>query len=406
MQKGTAHPGGLLDSALGIEALSPEERERLLLTSKQASARRIERIRELLVENELDAIYVRDLSNIKWVTAFQGVFDDEAAHALIITPQDVIIHSDSRYGEALEAAAQGSQIQVSLERTSHANWLSRLLAGTSGSRQRAAIEDTLTLREFHMLTQALADALALPELVERERFIEGLRASKDALEIAFMRKAQAITDAGFAFIVDIIEPGMTEAQVQRALDTFMFDAGAEGLAFSTIVAAGAHAASPHAISGDTRIARGDAIVMDFGARFGGYCSDMTRTVFVGEPTEKMYRAWEAMRNANEAAEAALRSGKIGAEIHELAETVLAEGGFANTMSHGLGHSLGIDIHEDPALSPRNAKPLPAGAVLTVEPGIYLPAEFGMRLEDFGVVTETGYDVITQSSHDMVIIEPH
>ncbi|MFR3891204.1 MAG: M24 family metallopeptidase, partial [Eggerthellaceae bacterium] len=147
-------------------------------------------------------------------------------------------------------------------------------------------------------------------------------------------------------------------------------------------------------------------VMDFGARFGGYCSDMTRTVFVGEPTEKMYRAWEAMRSANEAAEAELRSGKTGAEIHELAEAVLAEGGFANTMGHGLGHSLGIDIHEDPALSPRNTKPLPAGAVLTVEPGIYLPNEFGMRLEDFGVVTETGYDVITQSSHDMVIIEPH
>ena len=257
-----------------------------------------------------------------------------------------------------------------------------------------------------MLTQALVDASASPELVERERFIEGLRASKDALEIALMRKAQAITDAGFAFIVDIIEPGMMEAQVQRALDTFMLDAGAEGLAFPTIVATGAHAASPHALSGDTRIACGSAIVMDFGARFGGYCSDMTRTVFVGEPTEKMYRAWEAMRSANEVAEAALRSGKTGAEIHELAEAVLTEGGFANTMGHGLGHSLGIDIHEDPALSPRNTKPLPAGAVLTVEPGIYLPAEFGMRLEDFGVVTETGYDVITQSSHDMVIIEPH
>lgn len=406
MQQDATHSKDPFDSALGIEALSPEERESLLLASEQASARRIERIRELLVENELDAVYIRDLSNIKWVTAFQGVFDDEAAHALIITPQDAIIHSDSRYGEALEAAAQGSQIQVSLERTSHANWLSRLLAGTSGSRQRAAIEDTLTLREFHTLEQALADASALPELVERERFIEDLRASKDALEIALMRKAQAITDAGFAFIVDIIEPGMTEAQVQRALDTFMLDAGAEGLAFPTIVATGVHAASPHALSGDTRIACGNAIVMDFGARFGGYCSDMTRTVFVGEPTEKMYRAWEAMRSANEAAEAALRSGKTGAEIHELAEAVLAEGGFANTMGHGLGHSLGVDIHEEPALSPCNTKPLPAGAVLTVEPGIYLPAEFGMRLEDFGVVTETGYDVITQSSHDMVIIEPH
>lgn len=405
MQQDATHPKGSLDSALGIEALSPEEQERLLLSSKQASACRIERIRELLVENELDAIYIRDLSNIKWVTAFQGVFDDEAAHALIITPQEAIIHSDSRYGEALETAAQASQIQVSLERMSHANWLSRLLGGTS-SRQRAAIEDTLTLREFHMLTQALADASVGPELVERERFIEGLRASKDALEIALMRKAQVITDAGFAFIVDFIEPGMTEAQVQRALDSFMLDAGAEGLAFPTIVATGAHAASPHAISGDTRIAAGDAIVMDFGARFGGYCSDMTRTVFVGEPAEKMHRAWEAMRSANEAAEAALRSGKTGAEIHELAEAVLAEGGFANTMGHGLGHSLGIDIHEDPALSPRNTKPLPAGAVLTVEPGIYLSDEFGMRLEDFGVVTETGYDVITQSDHDMVIIEPH
>ena len=398
MQQDATHPGDLLDSALDVEALSSEGRKRLLLASEQASAHRIERIRELLIENELDAVYIRDLSNIKWVTAFQGVFDDEAAHALIITPQDAIIHSDSRYGEALEAAAQGSQ--------SHANWLSHLLAGTSGSKQRAAIEDTLILREFHMLTQALADASASPELVERERFIEGLRASKDALEIALMRKAQAITDAGFAFIVDFIEPGMTEAQVQRALDNFMLDAGAEGLAFPTIVATGAHAASPHALSGDTRIACGSAIVMDFGARFGGYCSDMTRTVFVGEPTEKMYRAWEAMRSANEAAEVELRSGKTGAEIHELAEAVLAEGGFANTMGHGLGHSLGIDIHEDPALSPRNTKPLPAGAVLTVEPGIYLPNEFGMRLEDFGVVTETGYDVITQSSHDMVIIEPH
>ena len=116
MQQDATHPGDLLDSALDVEALSSEGRKRLLLASEQASAHRIERIRELLIENELDVVYIRDLSNIKWVTAFQGVFDDEAAHALIITPQDAIIHSDSRYGEALEAAAQGSQIQVSLER--------------------------------------------------------------------------------------------------------------------------------------------------------------------------------------------------------------------------------------------------------------------------------------------------
>ena len=145
--------------------------------------------------------------------------------------------------------------------------------------------------------------------------------------------------------------------------------------------------------------------MDFGARYAGYCSDMTRTVFIGEPSDKMRRAWEALREANEQCAGAIEAGKSGAEIHAQAEAILAEHGFAKKMGHGLGHSLGIDIHEDPALSPRNTDPLRAGVMVTVEPGIYLPGEFGMRLEDFGLVTETGFEVITKSTHEMVIIDP-
>lgn len=366
-----------------------------------ASRARIARIREMLAARDLDALYLRDLPNIAWVTAFDGVFDDEPAHALLITQEGAWLHSDSRYLSALEAASEGSAIVLSICPGGHAKWALDLV----GESACMAIEDTLTLREFHTLEEAVAATNSAVELVQTTGFVEELRSVKDTLEVEFMREAQRITDAGFSFIVGFIEAGMTEAQVQRALDTFMFEQGAEGLAFPTIVVTGDHAASPHAIPGDRVIEVGDAVVMDFGARYGGYCSDMTRTVFIGQPNEKLHAAWETMLEANERCEAAIHAGKTGAEIHALAEEILAQGGFAKKMGHGLGHSLGVYIHEDPTLSPRNTDPLPAGAVLTVEPGIYLPGEFGMRLEDFGVVTETGFEVITQSTHEMVIIDP-
>ena len=143
--------------------------------------------------------------------------------------------------------------------------------------------------------------------------------------------------------------------------------------------------------------------MDFGARYAGYCSDMTRTVFVGEPSDEVRRAYGAIRRANEECEAMLRAGLSGADVHQHAEAVLEEEGFGGAMGHSLGHSVGIDIHEAPNLSPRNPKALCAGNVVTVEPGIYLTGKFGMRLEDYGVVRETSYEVFTQSTHEMIII---
>ena len=361
---------------------------------------RLARVREVLAAANLDACYIRDLSNIKWLTGFTDVFDDEPAHALVVTPETAWLHTDSRYVAAAEAAANNGLIQVSTTPGTHAKFL--LDVAPDGS--RIAYEDTLTLREFHQLERTLAEAKSTLELVEQSGLVEQLRQTKSNFEVDLMRKAQQITDEAFTYIVSYIKPGMTEAQVQRALDAFMFEAGATGLAFPTIVATGDHGASPHAIPGNRTIEPGDAIVIDFGARYADYCSDMTRTVFVGEPTKKMRAAWDAIREANERCEAAIKAGKTGAQIHELAEAILAEHGFAKKMGHGLGHSLGIDIHEDPSLSPRNTEPLPAGAVVTVEPGIYLAGEFGMRLEDFGVVTESGFEVLTQSTHDMVIID--
>lgn len=143
--------------------------------------------------------------------------------------------------------------------------------------------------------------------------------------------------------------------------------------------------------------------MDFGARARGYCSDMTRTVFLGEPSPRMRDAYEAIRQANEQVEALLRPGVTGRQAHELAEKVLADHGFAGKMGHALGHGVGIDIHEEPVLAPRNEEPLVEGNVVTVEPGVYCAGEFGMRLEDFGAVAADGFDVFTKSTHEMVIL---
>lgn len=218
-----------------------------------------------------------------------------------------------------------------------------------------------------------------------------------------MKAAQAITDAAFAHIVAFMRPGMTELAVQIELEDFMRRHGADGLAFPSIVATGANGASPHAIPGQTVLEAGQCVVLDFGARALGYCSDMTRTVFLGAPSPRMRDAYATIRNANEQVEAALRPGVTGKAMHELAEQALADGGFAGKMGHSLGHGVGIDIHEQPVLSPRNESALVAGNVVTVEPGVYLPGEFGMRLEDCGVITADGFEVFTQSTHDLVVL---
>ena len=391
--------------------------------AESASSARIARLRAACAEAGIDAFYVRGTSNIAWLTAFDGVFDDEAAHALVVTPGRAVLHTDSRYALACEAAARNTVIEVDAARCAHADMAAEIVRdaaddlSTEPRRFVLGIEDDMTLAEFRRLECAFAagegapkdgaeGTLAVPlrvEMRETSGFVFGLRAVKDAAEVERMKAAQAITDAAFAHIVAFMRPGMTERAVQIELEDFMRRHGADDLAFSSIVATGANGASPHAIPGDTVLEAGQCVVLDFGAKARGYCSDMTRTVFLGAPEGKMLRAWEALRAANEAVEAALRPGVTGSEMHQLAEDILEEGGFGGRMGHGLGHGVGMDIHEEPVLSPRNGRPLAPGNVVTVEPGIYLPGEFGMRLEDFGVVTEEGFEVFTKSTHEAVII---
>lgn len=377
------------------------------------SETRLARLREALSNQGMSAFLVRDVSNIQWLTAFDDVFDSDPAHALFVDACRSVLHTDSRYSNACEIAAAGGLIEIDSARETHAAFAARCLGESANdaaavlgaadpkvaSANVLGIEDSITLGEYRKLEAALS---ATP-VRETSGLVVGLRSVKDAEELRRMRAAQAITDAAFSHIISFMKPGMTEREVQLELDGFMRRQGADDLAFASIVAAGANGANPHAIPGDTRLEAGQCVVLDFGAKVRGYCSDMTRTVFLGQPHGEMLRAWETMRRANEEVQARLRPGVTGKEAHDLAERILDEGGFGGKMGHGLGHGVGLDIHEQPNLNPRNDQPLAVGNVVTVEPGIYLPGEFGMRLEDFGVITEEGFCRFTQSTHEMVVL---
>jgi Xaa-Pro aminopeptidase len=298
-------------------------------------------------------------------------------------------------------AAIGTEITVDTTKITHEELLGKILQRLDETHEEPTqvfIEDSITLSEYRAL-----EKLQGSNIQETSGCIAHIRAVKNAQEIKRHKAAQAITDKAFTHIIGFIRPGMTEKEVQIELEYYMAKQGAGALAFPSIVATGQNGASPHAIAGETKLRPGQALVMDFGAKYKGYCSDMTRTVFLGQPTDKMKAAYNALIEVNEEIEALLAPGITGAFAHGHALEILAQAGFANAMGHSLGHGVGLEVHEQPLLAPKNNVPLEVGNIVTVEPGIYIPHEFGMRLEDFGAICPQGFDVFTQSSHDMVII---
>ncbi len=368
----------------------------------ELSAQRIARVREACQQQGIDDFIARDNMNIYWMTAFDDIFDPDRAHALLVTPEGATMHTDSRYStNCLDRVERiGSSVAIDDERKSHAVF-ARDIVKKEGEGRKLGIEDDITLAEYRKVVSELEGSGI--QLVETEGLVNGLRAVKDACELARMKAAQKITDDAFSHIIEFIKPGMTELQVKIELEDFMVRHGSQGVAFESIVACGANGASPHGQAGNRIIEEGHSVVMDYGAKAFGYNADMTRTVFIGSPSDEMRAAYETIRRANETVEATIKAGVIGRDMHELAERILVEGGFGGKMGHGLGHGLGVDVHELPYLNATYDKPLEVGNVVTVEPGIYIAGKFGMRLEDFGVVTSEGYERFTQSTHEMVII---
>ena len=362
---------------------------------------RIEQVQQLLGEQTLDAIIVRTNSDLFWLTGFENVFDTEQAHVAIITRRDCILHTDTRYETAMREKSHVEGIwQIDASRDREVEFISRMLGELGLVTGRIAINDSMPLGLYRKYSDAMPNA----RFKERSDDILMLRAVKDADEIAIMRRAQDIASRAFMETVSRLQPGMTERDVSLELEFAMKRLGASELAFANIVASGPNGAKPHAVPSNRQLEAGDFVVFDFGARVGGYCSDTTRTVCIGGASDVRIRVYEAVRHANEWVAASIKPGVTGAQMHTLAESELAKAGFANKMGHSLGHGVGIDIHELPLLSPTNKEALVAGNVVTDEPGIYLPGEMGVRIEDCGVITETGFESFCDITHELIVIE--
>ena len=225
---------------------------------------------------------------------------------------------------------------------------------------------------------------------------------KTDVEIEILKEAQRMSDEAFLKTLPHIKEGMTEIQVRDILEKNLYDCGAEDLSFPTIVGAGSNGANPHAEPSNNVLKTGDAVVIDFGIKYKNYCSDTTRTVLIGEVSDKIKHAYVAVREANETVEKELKPGMSGSQAHELALGILKNHGLGDKMPHGLGHGVGIDIHEKPVLAPRGKQKLKANQVMTVEPGVYFEGEFGIRLEDTGVLTDDGYKPFGTLTHEMII----
>jgi len=241
------------------------------------------------------------------------------------------------------------------------------------------------------------------KLVPFNKQIAGFRATKEAWEVELMLKAQAITDKAFSEVITRIKPGMSELELQAELIYCLYKNGATGLAFNPIVVSGPNTSLPHGVAGERVIQEGDFVTMDFGASYKGYCSDMTRTVAVGFATEEMKKVYDTVLQAQLAGIAATKAGVIGRDIDAVARKVITDAGYGEFFGHGYGHSLGLEIHEAPNPNPGNAGPMPAGALCSAEPGIYLPGKFGVRIEDVTIVTEDGTIDITKSPKNLIIV---
>lgn len=353
----------------------------------------ISKIQKALCEKGLDALLISGEKNQRYATGF--AFTDGM---VIVSREDAWLLTDSRYIEAAcKEASCCCRVQMFDREHSMLSLMKEALS-SCGAERVGAEERGLSHSEYMYYRKELG-----LELLPAQEIFTELRASKSEEELIFMRQAQAISEKALEAVLHIIKPGMTERQVAAELVYHMLKNGSEGNSFDPIVVTGAKSSMPHGVPGDEVIKEGDFVTMDFGSIKGGYCSDMTRTVAVGQATEQMRTVYDTVLRAQLAGIAAARAGVTGYEIDAAARRVISAAGFGQYFGHGFGHSLGLDIHEPPNANPRGETIMPVGAVISAEPGIYLPGRFGVRIEDVLVLREGGCEIITKAPKELIIL---
>ena len=355
---------------------------------------RLAALRAGLANDGPEALLVTSISNVRYLTGFDGVFDEGAAAVCLVTPDTARLYTDSRYSEAAIGAASGTAWEVRVPADPIDEAVSADIAGAGLA--SCGFETSLAYRRHRLLSER-----AGTELVAVENRVEELREIKEAAEVERIAAAAALTDRAFDHILGVLAPGVTEAEIAVELEGFMRRHGSEGVAFPSIVASGPNSSKPHATVTQRALEPGDPVTLDFGARIGGYCADMTRTVVVGGASDEFRRVYEAVLAANRAGLASVRSGLTGVEIDRVARESLEGAGLAEHFGHGLGHGVGLDVHELPSVGQRGTRLVPVGSVITVEPGVYIAGRFGVRIEDLVVVEPGGCRTLSASDKELI-----
>ena len=353
------------------------------------TASRTDRLLVKVEELGLDCLLVTNMVNVRYLTGFTGTNG-----ACVVTPEERLFLTDFRYVDQAGEQVHGYEtLEIGRDML---GGLAQRLRGRSGFD-----DGHMSVATHAKLAEKTGEGV---ELVPAGGLVEDLRAVKDQTEVAAMRAAAEIANDAYEWLRETGLAGRTEREVAVALSRFMEDHGAEGPSFPPIVASGAHGALPHAEPRDVEIPRDTLVVVDMGAKVDGYCSDCTRTLATGSPSDEALEIYELVWRAQRAALAAVRPGASCPAVDAVARDMIEAGGHGERFGHGLGHGVGLEVHERPRLAKTAEGELVAGNAVTVEPGVYVPGEVGVRIEDLVIVGEVEPEVLTPFPKDLVTID--
>ena len=347
----------------------------------------ISKIRASLKRRKIDALLVSQPDNRRYLSGYSGSdhgISESAGFLLIPAKGEPLLLTDSRF--KLQAEKESANFVITLYPGGLLKLLKKLLP--SLGIKKLAIESHYTLYSTALALEKMAAKINI-KIMGLKGLVENYRARKTADEISLIQRSVALNEEVFQEVYKQLHPGITEIKIARIIENLMIDKGAEQPSFPTIVASGPNAAFPHAVPSHRPIREGETLVIDMGLVFDGYCSDMTRTIILGRPDKKTVDLFRLVRKAQLAGIAAIKAGVIAAHVDLAARKIINDAGYGDYFGHGLGHGVGLAVHESPSLSSRNRKKLRAGMVVTVEPGIYIPDWGGIRLENMVVVKKNG-----------------
>lgn len=351
---------------------------------------RLNNLRKKLEENNLSAILLASDANRNYITGFTG----DESYALITKGKAIFI-TDSRYTQ--QAKVEAKLFEIHDYKGNLVEFISELIQDLKIS-NLAFEENNICFSQYSKFKDSFPC-----ELIPQNGLVEELRIVKDQYEIECISKAAAIADSAFNHMIKFIKVGMKESDIALELEFTMKKLGASDLSFTSIVASGVRSALPHGTASEKVVNEGEFLTLDFGCVYKGYCSDMTRTIVLGEPDEKMIEIYDTVKVAQEKALEQVAPGKACSEVDKIARDYIESKGYGKYFGHGLGHGVGCEIHEAPRVSPKSDVVLESGMIITDEPGVYIPDFGGVRIEDLVLVTEDGYKTLSKSPKELICI---